>query len=267
MLLNEYYYIINMVYKYKNTSIHYDSLGNGPSTILLHGFLESSHMWESFLPELSKDRNIITLDLPGLGESGVLSDVHSMDLMADVVNEILLHLKIQKASFVGHSMGGYITMAFAELFPDKVEKIILLNSTPVADSSERKKTRDRALKILDRSPHAFISMAIANWAGEKSRDQFAEAIENSKKLAYTFPVAGIKAALRGMKERPDRTHILKNFARSKFMLLAEDDPIIPLDETLAVADECGAQAKIVSGGHLSTLENQVAVMEFLQQRL
>lgn len=256
-----------MLFNYKNTPIYYNSIGKGPTIVLLHGFLESSKMWESLVPILSEEKNIVVIDLPGLGESGVISNTHPMELMATVVNDILDHLKISSAAFVGHSMGGYVTMALTEKYPEKVDKIVLLNSTPIADTPERKKNRDRALKIMDRSPHAYISMAIANWAGESSREQFSEAIENSKTLAYSFPVEGIKAALQGMKERKDRTYILKNFPRPKYILLGEDDPIIPLEETLILAHECGVNTKVIAGGHLSTLENQPAVLEFLQQIL
>src|SRR5690554_2956116 len=158
--------------------------------VLLHGFLESSKMWDPLLPELSKDRKIITIDLPGLGESGVISEIHSMELMAEVIDSVLNHLQIASATFVGHSMGGYVTLAYAEMFPDRVEKIVLLNSTPIADSEERKEIRGRALKIIDRNSRAYISMAIANWAGETSRSKFMEEIEHYRNLAYGFPVNG-----------------------------------------------------------------------------
>lgn len=251
-----------MIFNYKNTTINYNSVGEGPATVLLHGFLESSKMWDPLLSGLAKNRQIITIDLPGLGESGVISKTHSMELMAEVVDEILKHLQIATATFIGHSMGGYVTMAYAEMFPQKVEKIVLLNSTPIADTEERKETRDRALNIIDRSPKAYISMAIVNWAGETSREEFSEEIENAKTLALTFPVEGIKAALRGMRDRRDRTEVLKSFPKEKFMFLGEDDPIMPLQDCLRIAKECGAQTKVVKGGHLSLIENLPAVREF-----
>ena len=256
-------FIYSMIYNFKNTSINYNTIGNGPATVLLHGFLESSKMWDPLIPDLSKNRQIITVDFPGLGESGVISETHSMELMAEVVSEILKHLQVETATFIGHSMGGYVTMAYAEMFPDQIEKLVLLNSTPIADSEERKKTRDRALKIIDRSSRAYISMAIVNWAGETSREKFSEEIEISKNLAYTFPIEGIKAALKGMRDRKDRTEVLKAFPREKYMFLAEDDPIIPVHDSLNIAKECGVKTKVVDGGHLSVIENLPAVREFL----
>lgn len=252
-----------MIFTFKNTSIKYDSVGKGPATVLLHGFLESSKMWEPLIPELSKNRQIITLDFPGLGESGVISEVHSMELMAEVVNAVLTHLEVPCATFIGHSMGGYVTMAFAEMFSEKVERIVLLNSTPIADSEERKNIRDRAVKLLDKNPKAYVRMAIVNWAGETSREKFSKEIENAYNLALTFPVEGIAAALKGMRERKDRTEVLKSFPREKYMFIAEDDPIIPVNENIALAKECGAKPIVVEGGHLSLIENFSAVREFL----
>lgn len=231
--------------------------------VLLHGFLESSKMWNPLLSELSNNRQVITIDLPGLGESGVIAETHSMELMAEVVDTVLEHLKISTATFIGHSMGGYVTIAYAEMFPDKVEKMVLLNSTPIADSEERKETRDRALKIIDSSARSYISMAIVNWAGETSREKFSKEIELSKNLAYTFPIEGIKAALMGMRNRKDRTEVIKAFPREKYMFLAEDDPIIPIQDSLKLAKECGVKIKVVQGGHLSIIENLPAVREFL----
>ncbi len=252
-----------MIFKFKSTPIHYATFGKGPAVVLLHGFLESSYMWQGIIPELSKDRTVITIDLPGLGRSGVISEVHSMELMAEVVHKLLNSLGIHTATFVGHSMGGYITLAYAELFPDEVETMVLLNSTSTSDSKERRENRDRALKILDQNPRAFISMAIANWAGADSRKKFSDEIEKYKDQAYNFPSQGIKAAIRGMRDRKDRTQILCEFPKKKFMLLGEEDPIIPLDENLKLAKKCGVESKVVPGGHLSILESFHSVQQFV----
>lgn len=252
-----------MIFNFKNTPIYYNVVGEGRATVHLHGFLESSKMWAPLIPELSKNRQIIMIDLPGLGESGVISETHSMELMAEVVDSILEYLHVSTATFIGHSMGGYVTLAYAEMFPERVEKIVLLNSTTIADSEERKSNRDRAIKIIDRSSKAYISMAIVNWAGETTREKFSEELQTSKNIAYTFPVEGIKAALRGMRDRKDRTEVLKAFPREKYMFLAEEDPIIPIQDNLQLAKECGAKSIIAAGGHLSVIENLPAVREFL----
>ena len=252
-----------MIFHFKNVPIHFETFGKGPAIFLLHGFLESSTMWKPLIPELSKNNHVITIDFPGHGKSGVIAETHSMELMAEVVNEVLQKLGISKATFIGHSMGGYVALAFAEPFPEKVERLILLNSTPMADSEERKENRDRALKVIDQNPQAYISMAIGNLFAESSREKFAAAIENLKKEAYSFPMEGIKAAIRGMRDRKDRTEILKNFNKEKYMILAEEDPILPILETEKIAERCGCSLKIIEGGHMSLIENLNSVTEYL----
>lgn len=252
-----------MIFNFKNTPIYYNVVGEGSVTVLLHGFLESSQMWDPLISELSKNRQIITIDLPGMGESGVLSEIHSMELMAETVDALLADLQVFEATFIGHSMGGYVTLACAEMFPNRVKKIVLLNSSPVADSEERKTNRDRAVKIIDRNPRAFISMAIVNWVDETTREQFSEELELSKTIAFTFPVEGIKSALRGMRDRKDRTEVLKRFPREKYMFLSENDPIIPIQENIVLAKNCGAKPIVAAGGHLSLIENLPAVRSFL----
>lgn len=252
-----------MTFNYKNTPINYETYGSGPALILLHGFLESAVMWNPFLPELSEKNFIITLDLPGHGESGVVSKIHSMELMAEVVNELLIHLGVTSATIVGHSMGGYVTMAFAEIFPQKIEQLILLNSTPTADSEERKENRNRALKVFGQNPSAFISMAITNLFAETSREQFSEEIELLKKQANSFPHEGITAAIKGMRDRKDRTEVLKNFKKGKFSILSKADPLLSLEETKQVAESCNSHVLTIDGGHHSTYENLSGVIEKL----
>lgn len=252
-----------MIFYHNNSSIFYETFGKGSAIVLLHGFLESSTMWKPLIPQLSENNFVLTIDFPGHGKSDVISEIHTMELIAEVVNEIMEHLQISTATFIGHSMGGYVALACAEIFPEKVEKLILLNSTPAADSEERKENRDRALKVIDQNAKAYIGMAIGNLFAETSREKFAAAVEVLKMEAYSFPVEGIKAAIKGMRDRKDRTEVLRHFNKAKFMVLAEEDPILPLLETKELADHCGVSLKIIKGGHMSIIENLDSVKEFL----
>src|SRR5690606_15239375 len=186
-----------------NIPIYYENMGKGPAVVLLHGFLESSTMWKPLLPQLSKNHFVITLDFPGHGKSGVISETHTMEMMAEVLHKLLKELHIESATFIGHSMGGYVALAYAELYGPEVEKLILLNSTAAADTEERKDNRDRSIDIVGKVPEAYISMAIGNLFAERSREKFAFEIEALKNEANSFPVEGIQAAIRGMRDRKD----------------------------------------------------------------
>lgn len=256
-----------MFLNFNDVPIFYETYGKGPAIVLLHGFLESSPMWESLIPKISENNMVISVDFPGMGKSGVISEIHSMELMADAVISILDHLEINSATFIGHSMGGYVVLAITEKYEKNVEKIVLLNSTSVGDSEEKKEIRNRAVRLVEKNRKAFIRMAIGNWAGENSRELFASEIENLKNQAYLFPIKGITAALKGMRDREDRTNVLTKFPGPKFMLLGEDDPIIPLQENIELAEKAGVDVKVIKGGHMSTIENKVALENFVQSVL
>ncbi|MFO7719364.1 MAG: alpha/beta fold hydrolase, partial [Gillisia sp.] len=106
-----------MILNYENTPIFYSTKGTGNPLVFLHGFLESTKIWEPFIEKLSAKRQVICIDLPGHGKSGNISDIHTMELMADAVHAVLKHLRIEQVSLVGHSMGGYVSLAFLEKFP------------------------------------------------------------------------------------------------------------------------------------------------------
>src|SRR5699024_8676377 len=140
--------------------------------ILLHGFLENSRIWDPFIPALERTQRVITIDLFGHGASPSLSDIHEMETFADLVSFVMEALKIGSAKIVGHSMGGYVAMAFVESHPEKTQKLMLMNSSPSADSEARKKERDQVIKIVKKHKEVFTKMAITNLFAETNRKRF-----------------------------------------------------------------------------------------------
>ncbi|MAP54013.1 alpha/beta hydrolase [Altibacter sp.] len=244
-----------MKLKFHNTYLFYTVTGKGPAIVLLHGFLESASMWKKLVPELSKKHMIIVIDLPGHGKSGVVGEMHTMELMAQAVHAVVKHLDLPTIALMGHSMGGYVALAYTELFPSEVEGLILLNSTPAEDSLERKANRDRALTMLQKTPNVFIRMAITNLFAEEDRTQYASAIEQLKEEALQFPLAGITAAVKGMRDRKDRTSVLRQFSGSKYMICGTKDPIVPLTISEILAKHCHTDLIKIVGGHLLLTEN------------
>ena len=149
-----------MITHFNQIPIHYSIRGKGPCIVLLHGFLLSSSIWDELAPKLSKKNKVIIIDLPGHGKSGCMAEIHSMELMAEVINFILEKNNIGQASFIGHSMGGYISLAFTEKYESKVNALILLNSTTEKDSSEKKINRDHFIKIIKYNQEVFVKMSI-----------------------------------------------------------------------------------------------------------
>jgi pimeloyl-ACP methyl ester carboxylesterase len=246
--------------QFKNTQISYSDTGKGTAIILLHGFLENKEMWNFYIPEFAKKNRVITIDLLGHGESECLGYVHLMEDHADAVHAVLSELRIRKAVFVGHSMGGYVALAFAELYPENIKALILLNSTTRADSDERKKNRDRAIKTVKRSFINFISLSIANLFSENTRDQFVLEIENTKQQALKTPLQGIIASLEGMKIRMDREILLHLTPYPKLMILGEMDSVVPYKETKEQAENTTVALITFPSGHMSHIENQAELL-------
>lgn len=248
---------------HKNTKIAYSETGKGTAVVLLHGFLENATMWDFYLSEFSKKYRVITIDLLGHGQTECMGYLHTMEDMADAVHAVLHELRIRKAIFVGHSMGGYVALAFAELYPDNVKGLALLNSTSRADSDARKLNRDRAIICVKKDYSAFIRMSIANLFSEDNREKLTEEIENVKLEALKTPLQGIIAALEGMKTRNDR-EVLLHFAPYPIMLiLGEKDPVLNFDETKEQID--GTEVKFASfpDGHMSHIENKNKLRKLL----
>lgn len=246
---------------YKNTTIHYTDTGKGNALVLLHGFLENQSMWDFFVAEYAKKYRVITIDLLGHGETGCLGYVHTMEDQADVVQAVLHELRIRKAVFMGHSMGGYVALAFAELYPDMIRGIVLQNSTALADSDERKANRDRAVAAVKQNATAFVRMSIANLFSEENREKCADDIEKLREQAVKTPVQGIVAALEGMKIRKDR-EVLLHFAPYPILLvLGKKDQSLVYEEHAPQIEGTRTQLVAYPHGHMAHIEDRDGLLK------
>lgn len=244
---------------YKNTKISYSDSGIGNTIVLLHGFLENKKMWSEYSNLLSEKNRVVAIDLLGHGESDCLGYIHKMEDNAGAVNEVLEHLNIEKASIVGHSMGGYVGLAFAELYPEKIQKLVLLNSTSKEDSAEKKLNRTRAIKAVKQNYVNFVSLAIANLFSENNRIRLAEEIEKVKTEALKTPLQGIIASQEGMKIRKDREELLRKNLFPILLILGKKDPVLNYEESLSQIEHTTAELVSFEDGHMSQIENKEAL--------
>ena len=254
---------------YKNTKISFTDQGKGTAVVLLHGFLENKTMWDKYVSALSKNQRIITIDLLGHGETECLGYVHTMEDQADMIFAVLISLRIRKIVLVGHSMGGYVALAFAELYPDNVKGLFLLNSTSRADSDERKINRDRAIKAVKQNHTNFVRISISNLFSEDNREVLAKEIEKVKLQALKTPLQGIVASLEGMKIRKDR-EVLLHFAPYPIqVVLGEKDGVLIYDDTRDQIEGTKVELTTFPDGHMSHIENEkelkIVLLEFLKK--
>lgn len=248
---------------YKNTKISYSDSGKGNAIVLLHGFLENRLMWDFFVSEFSKKYRVITIDLLGHGDSESHGYIHTMEDQADMVHEVLQELRIRKAIFAGHSMGGYVALALAELYPDTVKGLALVNSTSRADGEERKLNRDRAIQAVKKDHTSFVRLSIANLFSEANRDRLSAEIEQVKIEALKTPLQGIVAALEGMKIRKDREVLLHFGPYPILLVLGKKDPVLNYEESVEQAENTKVELVTFPDGHMSLIENREELLSVL----
>ena len=263
-----------MYIPFSKGEIRYKAEGQGPAIVFLHGHMESAKIWKSYSENLSKKFRVIRIDLPGHGKSSVFSEVHSMEFMADSVRAVFEAEKISNALLVGHSMGGYVALAFAETHPDKVRGLVLFSSISFADTKERQNDRDRAAKAADAHKMKYITSVIPNLFFERSGAKASKRIFKLVKIASKQPKEGIIAAIRGMRDRSDRTKILKNAKFPVLFLAGQDDFLIPLERIeemhrqvpnakLVVIEQCGHAGFIEQEKECYTAIKEFAVEKIL----
>ncbi len=234
--------------------------------VLLHGYLESLFVWEEFIPHIYKELRVITLDLPGHGISEVKGEVHTMEFLADTVKGALDALGIERCTVVGHSMGGYVALALAERYPERLDGVVLLSSTPNADTPEKAENRRREIALVKAGKKEMLArVAPAAGFAAENRKRMADAVADLEEQVFLTEEEGICALLEGMIARPDRNEMLRLSPLKQLFILGKKDDYIPLE----VAEKLVAshpQAEVVwleNSGHMGFLEEPEKVAKAL----
>lgn len=222
--------------------------------VLLHGFCGSSAYWEQIVPKLSERYRVIVPDGRGHGRSAAPSDaVYTMELYADDMAEMLRALKINKAIILGHSLGGYITLAFAERFPEMLAAFGLIHSMALEDSETAKLGRDKAVMSLQQDGVAsFVDVLVPKLFAAGAA---AEAgIRRAKEIGYGTSLHGAQATARGMKARPDRVSVVKQSELPVLLVAGTNDAIVAPAQTFTAAGQTSVTIELSGAGHMSMLE-------------
>lgn len=251
--------------KYNDANIAYSVSGEGQTIVLLHGFLESSVIWKDFIPALNKHFRVVCIDFPGHGESDCIGYVHEMEMNAEVVNAVLKHLEIKNCVMAGHSMGGYVTLAFAEKYPEFLSGICLFHSSALPDSEEKKLDRDRTINIVKRDAMVFIRAVIPNMFSVSGKEIFKKEVEDMISLAAKTQVQGIIATLEGMKIRKDRTDVLRKMNCPVLFIAGKEDNAVPFEGLLpqiALPKHCEALIleKVGHSGYIEAKEETLRTL-------
>ncbi|GLX66287.1 alpha/beta fold hydrolase [Paenibacillus glycanilyticus] len=249
---------------------YYDSrAGQLPVVVLLHGYCGSSAYWERVVEPLGAAARIIALDLRGHGGSSEETgpdETNVMELYADDLAAMLDQLNINKACVLGHSLGGYIALAFAERYEDKLTAFGLVHSTPLPDSEPAKDNRDNAVAAIKKDGvSAFVEGLVPKLYSPDNKLTMTESVERSIAIGRGTSASGAVGAAKGMKVRPDRTEVLKRTSLPLLLLAGEQDQIIPAEKTFVVDGPEVNQEKIMNAGHMSMVEQPEAFVEAVQR--
>jgi pimeloyl-ACP methyl ester carboxylesterase len=257
---------------YQGIQLHYRKIGVGAATLLIHGFGEDGNVFNQAIKHLPEQGTLLIPDLPGSGESEAWPAAEpSLNDFALALDAILEKEGIEKCSVMGHSMGGYISLAFAEKFPEKMVALGLLHSTAYADSTERIQKRKQAIDFIKREgAAAFLRISLPGLFAPAFREQGKAAIDalltSMKQVSGTTFIQYYRA----MMQRPDRSNLLKAAPYPVMFIIGQEDEIVQPADTLQLADiTANAYIHVLDNvGHMSMLEAPEAfthlLVEFMQ---
>ena len=239
-----------------------------PTLVLLHGFMENLTIWEDMQEQLLKKFSLLKIDLPGHGKSEVLAEIHTMELMAEEVKKVIDHENLEKVHLLGHSMGGYTSLAFAEKYSEKLESLTLFFSTYFADDEEKKEQRRKSFRIIKDAFSHYVNAGIANLFNPNEADELKDKISLAKEVALTTNNLGALASVKGMIERPDRATVLQNFEKKILVIAGNHDNAVNTKSTISnLPDKKNIKAYVLECGHNGHWEKPSICAEIINSEL
>ena len=218
--------------KYQNKNIFYQTFGSGKPVMFVHGFGEDANVWKDQSAHLQEKFFLIVPDLPGSGQSEAIDDM-SMEGLAEVLHSIIHEEDITACIMIGHSMGGYITLAFAEKYWNHLPAFGLLHSTAFADSEEKKAIRKKGIEFIEQhGAFEFLKTSTPNLFSKDFKTSSPGIVNEFIDSLKDFNAQSLISYYRAMMDRPDRTALLKNSNFKILFVFGEFDNAVPLQDGL-----------------------------------
>ena len=231
--------------------LNYEISGTGREPlVLLHGFMENLMIWNEMEEFLSANFQLIKIDLPGHGLSKVYAETHTMELMANEVKKVTDKLNLKNFHLLGHSMGGYVALSFAEKFSADLKSITLFFSSFLEDDAEKKEQRKKSLRIIKEAYPAYVNAGIPNLFNGNEKDILEGKIQLAKEIALSTKTDGVLAAVKGMIERTDKSTILENFEGKVLVLAGKHDNAVKTENVLSkLPEKTNIKSYLLDCGH------------------
>ena len=239
----------------------YDRHGKGTPLVLLHGYPLDHRLWDDVVPLLEDQFDLILPDLRGFGESTTVDSFYTMEDIASDITGLLDYLGIQKTAIAGHSMGGYVALAFARVYPERVTGIGLISSQVLADTPAKREDRFKtAAEVADKGPASVVELMTPKFTNDTRLQEFARSsMELQQPAAYI-------GALKAMGERVDSTPLLKSISYPVVIVHGDADALVPIDRAREVKSALpNAYLVEISGvGHMPMMEAKEKTAEALR---
>jgi pimeloyl-ACP methyl ester carboxylesterase len=256
---------------YKYTEISYIVNGNSDKSIIfLHGYLENKEIWNKLVSEGFENYKTIQIDILGHGSSGITKNA-SVEEMANGVKAVMDAENIKTAIIAGHSMGGYVSLAFADCYPEMLDRFILVHSTCYADDAEKIEVRKKATEFVkEGKKDLIISTAVPNTFATKNLKNFDKELKYIIEQAKNTKEDGICFALEAMMKRPDRSHVLKQNNIPYLLLIGEEDNCVSYTSSISqiYLSNKSKHTILKNSGHMGFIEEEEltrnAILDFLK---
>ncbi len=255
-------------FTYGKGRVSYYDEGEGDVIVLVHGYLETSEIFHSFARKLADRFRVISVDLPGHGGSDIFGETHTVEFMATAIMDLLENAAPGKIFLTGHSMGGYVTLAFADLFPEKLNGYCLLHSHPFADTPEVVERRKMEIRLIKAEKWGmFFADSIRKMFATDNIEKFSAELKRSKEIARTIPDQAVISVLNGMMIRPSRLSVMEEGKVQCFWILGAMDNYIDWYQiqTRVKLPENARVFILKNSGHMGFIEEEGLAVEKLSE--
>lgn len=257
-------------------TLSYKKVGAGEPVLLLHGFAEDSEVWQAQIEHLKSEYLLIVPDLPGTANSTFNVDttknsqLKELNFYADLIRKLMDHEQIRKFIMLGHSMGGYITLAFAEKFPQYLKGFGLIHSTAFADSEAKKKIRTESIRFLENNrSYDLLKNSLPNLFSSSFKERHRNRVKSFIDKYSEIKPGVLQLYTAAMQARPDRSFVLENAEVPVLFIIGDEDPAAPIDDLLKQVKlpKISYIHVLKHTGHMGMIENSAKVNDFVLEYL
>lgn len=240
------------------------------AVVFLHGFCETKNLWKNFVEPLSSSYNAIALNLPGFGDNHTSVKGITIESMAENVHQQINEMGIKECVMVGHSLGGYVALSFAEKYPDFLSGLCLFHSSPFADTPEKIANRNRVIKLVEeKGVTALTNTLMPSLFSVNSKEKLKVQISEYTHAASLTRQETVIEVTKAMRDRKNYREVLMNFQKPFMQIAGKEDPVIPLEVSTALcmlAPQCTAHF-LQNTGHNGMMEASELTLRFVRDFL